>query len=468
MKKIQAKEQGQILVLLILVFIGIIAFAALAMDGGMIFSDRRYSQNAADAASLAGATKAGEYFNNYVSGMGEPILNSNFTCDGAYIPQAKNTALDESVASAVQNKFSIAKGDTSAESHVEVTCVDNGSDAPPYDKYLAVKVQITNQTTSNFAHLFYPGPLKGTVEAVTKLYPGFNVGMGQGLLATCNNIKDATKEGIIISGTAKAIIKNAGAFSNCSIIANGGGTIDAEGGSINYVVGYDGPLENFDPDPSQVTDTYSAPPSSSIVTSADCINYSNPAKDPGVKNKESVTINPGTYKSISQSGGVLTLNPGLYCITEKGGFVTTGGATIGDGVTIFMLDGGIKIAGNTGVNKDGVESTTSLRAPYIDTDRDLRWYGYLIVMDDGNAPDNNPLKYSVDITGTTETDFVGTIYAPNHNVKLTGDSTTETDEVTFSTQVIGNTITLAGTPIISVQYNSEYAPYFEPSLDLHK
>ena len=51
----KASEKGQVLILIALAAIGLFAFAALAIDGSMVFSDRRHSQNAADAAALAGA-----------------------------------------------------------------------------------------------------------------------------------------------------------------------------------------------------------------------------------------------------------------------------------------------------------------------------------------------------------------------------------------------------------------------------
>jgi Flp pilus assembly protein TadG len=52
MKK-AGKESGQALILIVLAAVGLFAFAALAIDGGRVFSDRRHAQNAADAAALA-------------------------------------------------------------------------------------------------------------------------------------------------------------------------------------------------------------------------------------------------------------------------------------------------------------------------------------------------------------------------------------------------------------------------------
>jgi hypothetical protein len=47
-------ERGQVLVIVALVFVGLVALAGLAIDGGNLFVQRRQAQNASDAATLAG------------------------------------------------------------------------------------------------------------------------------------------------------------------------------------------------------------------------------------------------------------------------------------------------------------------------------------------------------------------------------------------------------------------------------
>ncbi|MBE0685229.1 MAG: Tad domain-containing protein, partial [Anaerolineaceae bacterium] len=48
------QESGQIIVLLAVSLVVVMMVAALAVDGGMIYSERRFAQNAADASALAG------------------------------------------------------------------------------------------------------------------------------------------------------------------------------------------------------------------------------------------------------------------------------------------------------------------------------------------------------------------------------------------------------------------------------
>ena len=53
--KLNSQENGQALILVALAAVGLFAFAALAIDGSRVFSDRRHAQNAADTAVLAAA-----------------------------------------------------------------------------------------------------------------------------------------------------------------------------------------------------------------------------------------------------------------------------------------------------------------------------------------------------------------------------------------------------------------------------
>ncbi|NWG07391.1 MAG: hypothetical protein HXY35_11980 [Chloroflexi bacterium] len=48
-------QQGQALILTTLAMIGLVAFGALAIDGGRVLEDRRHAQNAADTAAFAAA-----------------------------------------------------------------------------------------------------------------------------------------------------------------------------------------------------------------------------------------------------------------------------------------------------------------------------------------------------------------------------------------------------------------------------
>jgi len=53
--KASKHEQGQALVLITFAMIGLVGITGLAVDGGIAYTEKRDSQNAADAAAMAGA-----------------------------------------------------------------------------------------------------------------------------------------------------------------------------------------------------------------------------------------------------------------------------------------------------------------------------------------------------------------------------------------------------------------------------
>src|SRR5512139_3730177 len=94
-------ERGQALVLLVISFIALLGFAALAIDGGMVYSDRRYAQNASDASSLAGGGIAALSMENSYVGYEE------FDCSDGRVIAAETAAKNEAISRAGSNDFSI-------------------------------------------------------------------------------------------------------------------------------------------------------------------------------------------------------------------------------------------------------------------------------------------------------------------------------------------------------------------------
>ncbi len=60
MEKSLRAERGQVLVIMVFAIVALLVVAGLAIDGGAVFLERRRMQNAADAASLAGARRLAE------------------------------------------------------------------------------------------------------------------------------------------------------------------------------------------------------------------------------------------------------------------------------------------------------------------------------------------------------------------------------------------------------------------------
>ena len=53
-------ENGQAIILIIIGIVALLGFAALAIDGGMVYADRRNAQNGADDTTEAATETAGK------------------------------------------------------------------------------------------------------------------------------------------------------------------------------------------------------------------------------------------------------------------------------------------------------------------------------------------------------------------------------------------------------------------------
>jgi Flp pilus assembly protein TadG len=60
MKQLGRDESGQVMVFVAVLLMGLVAVVGLVTDGGIVFSQRRDLQNAADSAALAGAMQIDE------------------------------------------------------------------------------------------------------------------------------------------------------------------------------------------------------------------------------------------------------------------------------------------------------------------------------------------------------------------------------------------------------------------------
>jgi hypothetical protein len=82
------KEQGQALVMIALAAVALFAFAALAIDGSMVFSDRRHAQNAADTSAMAAAlakVRAGTWQSDGLTRASSNGYNNNGTTNEVYV-----------------------------------------------------------------------------------------------------------------------------------------------------------------------------------------------------------------------------------------------------------------------------------------------------------------------------------------------------------------------------------------------
>jgi hypothetical protein len=77
-----SSENGQALIIITLAAIGLFGFTALAIDGGMVFSDRRHSQNASDTAAFAAALARVRAIPDWKQAGLDRAASNDYTNDG--------------------------------------------------------------------------------------------------------------------------------------------------------------------------------------------------------------------------------------------------------------------------------------------------------------------------------------------------------------------------------------------------
>jgi Putative Flp pilus-assembly TadE/G-like len=433
-------EKGQALILMALAFVGMLGFVALALDGGMIYSDRRFAQNGADAASLAGGGAGALSMEN------SHVLYDDFSCSDSRVLAAISAAKTAAIDRAADNTFAI-NTDIDNPNHVEVDC---GITHEWFgkDKHIDIKVDITKNTDSIFAHFVYKGPLRNSVEAVTRIRPRSPMAFGNAIVALNDAGCSGNSNGVIFGGSSGMTINGGGVFSNGCLKGNGGKfSATVNDGNVSYVKEEAGTLSGISPDPQQVPSIL--PNSSYEMRTPDCSQVPN-------RSQNSDTLSPGVYNKITLTNGDLTMKPGLYCLTSSNtAFKILGGSLTGENVTIYVLNGDVSISGNAEV---------SLSAPLDSPDPSPAIPGMLIQLAKGNTN-------TVDVQGTSASTFVGTIYAPDGDIVLegTGDSGSGGEDVTkFHTQLIGQNVTVTGNAELDINFKASENATIPAKLELYK
>jgi len=436
--KIKPSEKGQAMVLLVLAIVGLFGFAALAIDGGMVYADRRYVQNASDASSLAGAAAAAVSIENSF------MTSEQWNCGDARMYNAIQGAENAAINRAADNDF-IIDNVISDNNGVTAICGQH-FDGARTDKYIDITTLISSTTPTTFVHLVYPGTLTNNVESVARVRPRTALAYGEAIVALNDANCLDNQNGLVFSGNNNIQITNGGTFSNGCMTGNGTSfTLHVTGGTNSYAgLGQlQGTTFNIHPPAEYYPEKLD--PESYSVEPPDCSGL----LDQGSSNQEG-TLSPGIYGTIRLNNGELTLNPGLYCLTGSPNAMTiNGGKVIGDGVTIYLINGGGSISGN---------SVVELEAPEKSPDPSPAIPGLLFYL----APGNTQL---LSLTGNDESWFIGTVLAPDGEVKLAGSSGTQ---ATFNTQVIGWNVEVEGTATLDINFNGDENHTKPTKIDLYK
>jgi Flp pilus assembly protein TadG len=414
MNSVLGHHRGQVLALFGIGLVVLMGFMALAVDVGMLWSDRREMQTAADAAAQAGAAALRQGNNVTTAARDAAGLNS-FT-DGSVV-----------------------------DGHTISVTVNNPPSSGPYSgnaNYVEAVVE-QPQTTYFLRALGY-----NTVDVSTRAVSGYVNGPGCVI-----SLNPSANNAITVSGSASInaplcnVVDNSSASSTA---LNGSGSASITANAIGVVGGYTSatytptPKTGIAPLPDPLASL--AAPTIGVVPAA-CNSLTK--AEHGYTATGGETISPGVYcGGITVSGGKsLNLSAGLYIL--YGGGLTVSSSTIsGSGVSFFNTG---TASGNTGYKAINISggSTASLSAPTTQLTGVTGgpWEGILFFQDRAVCSASSSFCDAAGstsgnqntISGGSGAGFSGAMYFPNTPVVYSGGSSSTGYQI-----LIADAVTVSG------------------------
>ncbi len=354
------KEEGQSIVLAVLCLTAILGFVGLAIDVGVLRTDRILLQTVADSAAIAGASEV-KYGDVALAAQTDAVKNG--------------FVIGASAAALVINNPPLNGPHTADSNYVEVVATESA------------------QTT--FMGLF------GMRTVIIKARAVAGLGSGAGCIFALNPTASGA---ILLNGTGNVVVQ-CGVVddSNSSTALNVNGNVNFSASSIGVVGGYSRngnttvsptPVTGLPPDP----DPLSYLPKPGVGA----CNY-NSYK---INGSGTYTVSPGVYCSGLTINGTatVTFNPGLYII-NNGAFTINGNANVHGTGVFFYLTGNASFTWNGG-------SALSFIAPTSGT-----YEGVLLFQDPGDTSTGT-------INGNNASVIQGAVYMPKAPITINGTGST--------------------------------------------
>ncbi len=266
-----------------------------------------------------------------------------------------------------------------------------------------------------------PTDIPPVVEEPTCSMPGTNVADGLTIVALNPADCQGQQNGLLFHGTSLSKI-NGTAFSNGCLRSVGTHSVQVSNGDVEYAGENFGDMTLIQPEP--------------VKADAPLAEGSFQIAAPDCSHPDAHNINGKDWK------GDVVLEPGLYCVT--GGLdINANQKFEGQGVTIYVMDGDLKINGNATVN---------LTAPFTSEDPSPALNNILFYV---NGSEGNT---NVTINGTSDSYFEGTVYAPGSELEILGTG----NVVAWRSQFIGWDVRVGGTADLLIDYIGSDLPTCEP------
>ena len=393
--RLKFHETGQALILIAFAAIGLFAFAALAIDGSRVYSEKRHAQNAADTAALAAALAY--------------TRNNNAT-----IPDLQNIAQARATSNGYDN---INKNNVTIQ-------VDNAP-CPANTAGKDITVNIVSYIDTTFARVIGRNELTTAVTATSRacgfylapLFGGYPIiGLNQST-TTC-----AFDSGQ--SNTAHWRVQGGGVLSNGCAHAKNSSSVTFDPGDCVSSVGI---ASGFG------CTTQTAPP----------INY--PADVLAIMPPNPCDGTPGDIGLHPPANGS-TFNNGVYCISNMDAYdqkdIVLNNATL----YVTDTDFNLKFAGG-----GGFSGTPTQAGTYSGSDTFANYYMIIAYKSTPCQDFNDHNAQIIQYRGNGSGTFSGTILAPSACVDLRGNG----EASGIHTQVIGYNVSSNGNSEVYVNYQED-------------
>lgn len=409
-------EKGQVLPLMLLFLLVLLGILSLVIDGGMAYAQRRYMQNAADAATLAGA-----------------VLLSKGVSSDAQIADAAAYYAQANRATSVTIDYINAQG----------TIVGHAGTGSIPGSATGLRVIASSQYRPSFAAILGVGSM--TVSASAKASVRSQAGNATilALSETACPGFDATG-----SGTVTANGGNIHVNAHCSqaLRQTGSGSLRAVGGQITVVGGYS-KVGSGTATPPPITGAAVIPDPLAALQPPNIGSYPvrhGTPNDPDtllITGSSSTTLDPGVYYGgikVTGSGNV-TLQPGVYIIAGGELTFTGSGHIIADGVFVYLTNDPWHPSGDGAYASLEVTGSSGSRFRPMSSGP----YANLTFFQDRANTNQAEILGSGDLLG-------GTCYFPKARLKVAGSG-----NLVGTAQLIVDTIELTGSGNITFTYNAD-------------
>lgn len=460
----RSSEKGQALILIVFAAVGLFGFAALAIDGTRVFSDRRHAQNAADTAVLAAALAK--------------VRGQDYAA--AAIHRADSNGLQNGINSTVEVH-------DCSEQNLAPPCegLPDGADLTQY-----IQVVIRMNTPTTFARIIGRNEVPTVVSAIARAVGGSNPTSFQSPAVSAMSPHDPAA--IHGNGNFHLDINNSGIFDNSdaqggcpngsALLFNGHGTYEVDTGfevvgahcdvGNNTIVGQFKPGTKI-PYPPAI----SIPEPTISCAGAGSVNW-----DPM---SSGWLVSPGEHVYQDLPGGNVTFAPGDHCFPA--GFKLSGNTP---SITVnnakFLITGGefqitsngnfncnnllVHVKGGTGMRLNGNGTNNCTGVTFYMSTGNVSWLGnstniysaptggtykgLLVYMPYGNS---SPLT----VSGNASSEFTGSIIGVSSPIQLQGNNAT----LALSTKIIGYTVGFSGNGKFEINYDpSQQFAQGEPTM----